>query len=325
MSSPSNTYASSSTPEHRFFLTAFLKSWGHADPMPAGVNDWDTPLSEEHPVPVVLLHGTWMNAYGTWSMIAPKLAARGFRVFALNYGSNDESLLGRRTCCFGNGGLLDATAEIGEFIDTVLERTGASQVDVIGHSQGSAQARMIVTENDGRFAGGEPKIRNIIGLAGSGHGTTMMGLGTFAAWLRDKLHGKIDVAGLLRSVLGQCAEDQIVDSDVVRYINRDGDTVPGVHYTMIGTRYDEVVTPWRTQFLTPGEGATVRNFCVQSDGNARDWSDHLSLCYSPRTFDLILERLSDSDNGSPGDYRKTHPHVIARVIPVLGQLRQRGY
>ncbi|MGP5928505.1 esterase/lipase family protein [Corynebacterium glyciniphilum] len=325
MSSPSNTYAASGTPEHRFFLTAFLKSWGHSDPMPAGVNDWDAPLSEEHPVPVVLLHGTWMNAYGTWSMIAPKLVARGFRVFALNYGSTDESFLGRRTCCFANGGLLDSAAEVDQFIDTVLERTGASQVDVIGHSQGGAQARMLVSKNEGASTDGTPRIRNVIELAGSGHGTTLMGLGTLAAWLRDRLRGKLDVSAILRAVLGQCAEDQIVGSDVVTHINRDGDTVPGVHYTMISTRYDEVVTPWRTQFLTPGDGATVHNFCVQSDGNARDWSDHLSLCYSPRTFDLILERLSDSDNGSAGAYRKSHPHVIARVLPVLGQLRQRGY
>lgn len=325
MSSPTNTYAASGAPEHRFFLTAFLRSWGHSDPMPAGVNDWDTPLPAEHPVPVVLLHGTWMNAYGTWSMIAPKLMSRGYRVFALNYGSNDESLLGRRACCFANGGLLESSEEVAEFIDTVLERTGASQVDVIGHSQGGAQARLLATGHDGRFTDGGPKIRNVIELAGSGHGTTMMGLGSKAVWLRDTLRGKVDVSAILRSILGQCAEDQVVGSDVVRHINRDGDTVPGVTFTMISTRYDEVVTPWRTQFLTPSEGAAVHNFCVQSDGNARDWSDHLSVCYSPRTVDLILERLSDSDTGEPGAYRKAHPHVVARVLPVLGQLRQRGH
>jgi triacylglycerol lipase len=327
MSSPTNTYPVTGAREHRFFLTAFLKSWGHSDPVPVGVNDWDTPLSEEHPVPVVLLHGTWMNAYGTWSMIAPALASRGYRVFALNYGSNDESFLGRRTCCFANGGLLDSSVEIAEFIDTVLERTGAQQVDVIGHSQGGAQARLLATGHDGRFAGDSPKIRNVIELAGSGHGTTMMGLGTMAAWLREKLRGKVDVSAVLRAVLGQCAEDQIVGSDVVQHINRHGDTVPGVTFTMISTRYDEVVTPWRTQFLDAGDGATVHNFCVQSDGNARDWSDHLSVCYSPRTVDLILERLTDSDSAASGDsgsYRDTHPHVVARVLPVLGMVGRKG-
>jgi triacylglycerol lipase len=324
MSSPTNTSPVTGARGHRFFLTAFLKSWGQSDPVPAGVNDWDTPLSEDHPVPVVLLHGTWMNAYGTWSMIAPELVSRGYRVFALNYGSTDESFLGRRTCCFANGGLLDSSVEIAAFIDTVLERTGARQVDVIGHSQGGAQARLLATGHDGRFAGDSPKIRNVIELAGSGHGTTMMGLGTMAAWLREKLLGKVDVSAVLRAVLGQCAEDQIVGSDVVQQINRHGDTVPGVTFTMISTRYDEVVTPWRTQFLDPGDGATVHNHCVQSDGNAGDWSDHLSVCYSPRTLDLVLERLSDSDTGASGAYRAATPHVVARVLPVLGQIGKRG-
>lgn len=323
--SPAGTARSVGVPDHRFFLSAFLRSWGRHDPLPSRVNDWETPMSEEHPVPVVLLHGTWMNAYGTWSYIAPKLVARGYRVFALNYGGDDESLLGRRRCCFASGPLLDATEDIGRFIDRVLEATGAEKVDVVGHSQGSAQARMLVTEHEGRFAGGEPKIRNIIGLAGSGNGTTLMGLGTLTAKLREALHGRVDVSRIVRSVLGGCAEDQIVDSDVINHINRDGHTVPGVDYTMIGTRYDEVVTPWRTQFLTPGEGASVRNHCVQSDGNSGDWSDHLSICYSPRSFDLILERLSDSDSGEDGAYRRAHPHVVARVVPVLGQLLQRGY
>lgn len=311
----SRTNASS----HRFFLTAFLKSWGNRDPLPAQVNDWDTPMPDEHPVPVVLLHGTWMNAYGTWSMIAPELAARGHRVFAVNYGTNPESLLGRRKSCFANGALLDATGEIADFIDTVLERTGAEQVDVIGHSQGSAQTRLLVTENEGRFAG---KVRNLIGLAGSGHGTTMMGIGSLTARLRDTLDkksgGRVSVSALLRRILGQCAEDQIVGSDTVQHINRHGDTVPGVTYTMIGTKYDEIVTPWRTQFLDAGEQATVHNLCVQADDNGRDWSDHLSVCYSPRTLDLIVERLSDSDTGDDGGYRDRNPHVTARVLPVLG-------
>lgn len=317
------------TSSHRFFVPAFFRSWGSATKMPAGVNDWETPPSPEHPVPVVLIHGTWMNSYNTWSYLAPELAARGYRVFALNYGSSNESFLGRRTSCFANGALRDSTYEIARFVDRVLEATGAEQVDVVGHSQGSAQTRMLVTEHGRRFAGAPdadgghgdlPTVRNLIGLAGSGHGTTMMGLGTLAATLRDRLRGKVDVAKILRSVLGQCAEDQIVDSETVRHINRDGDTVPGVTYTMIGTKYDQIVTPWRTQFLEAGEGATVHNLCVQSDGNAGDWSDHLSVCYSPRTLDLILERLSDADSGDDGAYRRTHRHVTARVLPLLGRI-----
>ncbi|HIW90875.1 MAG TPA: alpha/beta fold hydrolase [Candidatus Corynebacterium avicola] len=310
-------------PNHRFFLPAFFRSFGSTDKMPNGVNDWDSPMSEEHPVPVVLFHGTWMSSYGTWSLIGPELASRGYRVFAVNYGTNPESFVGRRKCCFGNGALLESQPEVADFIDRVLEATGAEQVDVIGHSQGSAQTRLLVTENDGRFAGGTPKIRNIIGIAGSGHGTSLMGIGTGLVKLRDKLEGKFDLSKLIRAILGQCAEDQVLGSDAVEFINRQGDTVPGVTYTMIGTKYDEIVTPWRVQFLEAGEGATAHNFCVQDD-NPTDRSDHLALLYSPRTLDLILERLSDSDTGEDGAYRRSNPMVTGRVLPMLGLIGKAG-
>ncbi|HJC84204.1 MAG TPA: alpha/beta fold hydrolase [Candidatus Corynebacterium faecigallinarum] len=319
----STSYTPPYTPNHRHFLPAFLRSFGSTDKMPSGVNDWDSPLSEEHPVPVVLFHGTWMSSYGTWSLIAPELANHGYRVFALNYGTNPESFLGRRKCCFANGPLLESQDEVAAFIDRVLKATGAEQVDVIGHSQGSAQTRLLLSEHEGRFAGGAPKIRNVIGIAGGGHGTTLMGIGSGLSRLRDKLEGKFDLSKLLRKTLGQCAEDQVVGSDVVAHINRNGDTVPGVTYTMIGSKYDEIVTPWRIQFLEAGEGATAHNFSVQDD-NPTDMSDHLSLLYSPRTLDLILERLSDSDSGEDGAYRRDHPMVTGRVLPLLGLIGKAG-
>lgn len=168
-----------------------------------------------------------------------------------------------------------------------------------------------------------PKIRNVIGIAGAGHGTTLMGIGSGLSRLRDKLEGKFDLSKLLRKTLGQCAEDQVVGSDVVAHINRNGDTVPGVTYTMIGSKYDEIVTPWRIQFLEAGEGATAHNFSVQDD-NPTDMSDHLSLLYSPRTLDHILERLSDSDSGEDGAYRRDHPMVTGRVLPLLGLIGKAG-
>ncbi|MGO1950939.1 MAG: esterase/lipase family protein [Mycobacteriaceae bacterium] len=308
------------SPNHRSFLPAFVRGWGSPDRMPRGVNDWDTPLPEDHPVPVILIHGTWLNSYNTWSMIAPELASRGYRLFALNYGTNSESFVGRRKSCFANGPLLDAVDEIAEFIDRVLEATGAPQVDLIGHSQGSAQSLLQVSETDGRFGGADPRIRNIIGLGCSSHGTTATGIGSGTAWLRDKLDGKVDVSVILRRILGQCAEDQIVGSDATAHISGGGDTVPGVTYTMIASKYDEIVTPWRQALLEEGEGATVHNNVLQDHGNTGDKSDHMSMLYSPRSLDLILERLSDSDSGEEGAYRRDNPQVTARVLPLLGEI-----
>lgn len=307
-------------PNHRFFLSAFLRGWGSSDRMPRGVNDWSTPPSTEHPVPVVLIHGTWLNSYNTWSYIAPALASHGYSVFAFNYGTNPESFVGRRKSCFANGPLLDAVDEVSDYIDRVLEETGAEQVDLIGHSQGGAQSLLQVNGRDGRFGGENLRVRNIITLGCSVHGTTASGVGTAVNWLHDKLEGKVDVLKIIHSILGQCAEDQIAGSDFASYATSEGDTVPGITYTMIASKYDEIVTPWRNAFVEPVEGATVHNIKLQDDGNQRDLSDHLSMLYSPRAVDLILERLADSDSGEEGGYRRTNPAVTARVLPVLGKV-----
>lgn len=49
--------------------------------------------------------------------------------------------------------------------------------------------------------------------------------------------------------------------------------MPGVRYTVIATRYDEVVTPYRSQFL---DGPNVRNILIQ-DLCALDLSEHASI------------------------------------------------
>lgn len=305
----------------RSFAQAFIASHRHPHRMPAGVNDWDTPLpgTGRGSVPVVLLHGTWMNSYCSWALLAPTLVDAGHRVFAVNYGQDRGCVLGRRPACFGNAALVEAQVEVAAFIDEVLERTGAPQVDIIGHSQGVAQARMYLTDSGGAgdpANGVAPRVRRLIGIGGSNHGTTAAGIGTLGRWLKNR-----GLYGPLRDVLGRCAEDQMVGSAAMAHFNRDGDTVPGVDHTMICSRYDEVVTPWRTQQLVAGDGAVVRNLLVQEHGNRRDFSEHLAIMYSPRTIDLILETL---DDGEPGDYRARTPHVTGTVLPLWGEVRRRA-
>ncbi|MGX1502739.1 UNVERIFIED_CONTAM: hypothetical protein RKD43_001364 [Streptomyces graminofaciens] len=53
----------------------------------------------------------------------------------------------------------------------------------------------------------------------------------------------------------------------------------GVRYTVIATRYDEVVTPWRSQYLS---GPNVRNVLLQ-DLCPLDLSEHVAI----GVFDLI--------------------------------------
>lgn len=56
-------------------------------------------------------------------------------------------------------------------------------------------------------------------------------------------------------------------------LNEGGDTVPGVKYTVLATKYDEVVTPYRSQFLS---GSGVHNVLLQ-DLCALDLSEHVAI------------------------------------------------
>ncbi|MBF6090294.1 lipase, partial [Nocardia cyriacigeorgica] len=68
------------------------------------------------------------------------------------------------------------------------------------------------------------------------------------------------------------------------------DTVAGVDYTIVGSRYDEITNPYDLTFLKPGPGATVRNITLQ-EGCEQDISDHLTMMYSPRALSIALNAL----------------------------------
>ena len=69
-------------------------------------------------------------------------------------------------------------------------------------------------------------------------------------------------------------------------------TRSGIHtpYDAIATRYDEVVTPYRNQFLKAGPGAKVRNITLQ-DVCPLDLSEHISIAYDSNALQIVLNAL----------------------------------
>jgi triacylglycerol esterase/lipase EstA (alpha/beta hydrolase family) len=120
-----------------------------------------------------------------------------------------------------------------------------------------------------KFLGGAAKVHTLVGLAPSNHGTTLDGLAVLAA----QFPGATDI---LNSACPACA-DQVVGSDLLTRLNSGGDTVPGVNYTVIASRYDEVVTPYSSQFLS---GSGVHNVTLQ-DLCAVDISEHVAMAFDP--------------------------------------------
>ncbi|WP_408925170.1 esterase/lipase family protein [Corynebacterium sp. YSMAA1_1_F7] len=299
------------------FIPKFLSSLLRDNPLPEGVNKWDTPL--DGATPTVLIHGTWLNAYNTWDYVAKKLIAAGHPVFAVNYGKDRSAFVGKAAGVYANNFLRTSQEEVAAFIDEVIERTGASKVNLVGHSQGVAQARLYLSDSGGadRADVARNKVDRLVGVGPAHHGTTLSGVSTLAE--RVDPHNKS--AGFLEKLLGGAAIDQRVGSEFGEHLNREGDTTPGVDYTMITAKYDGIATPRLKQVMVAGEGARVRNLSVQDD-NPFDLSGHLAMLYSPRVADLILEALEPGEDG-PATYRAAHPLRRGVVLPMMGEFRMR--
>nr|WTB30195.1 lipase family protein [Streptomyces sp. NBC_00830] len=226
-----------------------------------GWNDYSCKPSAAHPRPVVLVHGTFGNSVDNWLVLAPYLVGRGYCVYSLDYGQ----LPG---VPFFNGlGPIDKSAgQLATFVAQVLAATGATEADIVGHSQGGMMPNYYL-----KFLGGAAKVNALIGLAPDNHGTTLLGLTNLLPYFP----GAEDLLNAHTPGLA----DQMAGSPFMTKLNAGGDTVPGVRYTVIATRYDEVVTPYRSQYL---DGPNVRNVLLQ-DLCPVDLSEHVAI----GTVDLI--------------------------------------
>ncbi|UGY90579.1 esterase/lipase family protein [Streptomyces gobiensis] len=223
---PSAAYADSST-------TTTSKGW----------NDWSCKPSAQHPRAVVLAHGTFGNSIDNWLGLAPYLVRRGYCVFSLDYGQLPGVPF------FHGLGPVDKSAEqLGAYVDRVLKATGTQEVDIVGHSQGGMMPRHYLS-----FLGGAEKVNALVGIAPDNKGTDLHGLTKLLTYFP----GMDDAIGMSAPGL----RDQIAGSEFLKRLNEGGDTVPGVKYTVIATRYDQVVTPYQSQFL---DGPDVRNVLLQN-------------------------------------------------------------
>ncbi|MCK1818609.1 alpha/beta fold hydrolase [Streptomyces sp. XM83C] len=226
----------------------------HASAAPSsGWNDYSCKPSAAHPRPVVLVHGTLGNSVDNWLGLAPYLQHRGYCVYSLDYGQ-----LPNVPFFHGLGPIDKSAQQLSDFVDKVLASTGAAKADLVGHSQGGMMPRWYL-----KFLGGAAKVNALVGIAPSNHGTTLSGLTSLLPYFPG--------AEALLDAATPALAQQIVGSDFLTKLNAGGDTVPGVRYTVLATRYDEVVTPYRTQFLS---GSGVRNVVLQ-DLCPLDLSEHV--------------------------------------------------
>jgi triacylglycerol esterase/lipase EstA (alpha/beta hydrolase family) len=249
----------------------------------AGGNNGCKP-SAAHPYPVVLVHATFADEGSNWVTLAPLLANAGYCVYGFNYG--ETILSGLLGSIDGLGNIEHSAEELKTFVSKVLSRTKATQVDLVGHSQGGMMPNYYI-----KFLGGASKVKTFIGLSPSNHGTTVSGLTTL---IEQFPFASLLVPVFLEVIGAPALPQQEAGSAFEKKLFAGGDTLAGPRYVVIQTTHDEVVTPYTNAFLS---GSNVANIAVQNQCS-KDPVGHIGMFEDSPALQNVLNQLSASPNPS---------------------------
>ncbi len=168
----------------------------------------------------------------------------------------------------------------------MLRETGAEQVDLLGHSEGTVMPRWWLT-----FLGGTPKVHRYVQLTPLWQGTNLAGIGELLKLFKGISPGSAEptLEYLFASAgCGSCPQF----ARGSRYLNMvnaaPGPAIPSIEYTNIVTKYDELVAPYTSGLL---DAPNVKNFVLQ-DVCATDYAEHAAVAYDPMAAQLVLNALA---------------------------------
>ena len=249
-------------------------------PAPTGANVPCKP-SDEHPHPVVLVHGTFERMAQNWKTISPLLKDEGYCVFAIDYGTNGLGRIGR------------SAQELDLFVERLLRYTGAEKVQLVGHSQGGMMPRYWI-----KYLGGKSKVEDLVGLAPSNYGTNLGNATSQNSTAVDfGLEPEDNPDG--DNPCYSC-DQQGADSRFIKRLNAGDDTPGGGSFTQIATDDDEIIIPFRNCFL---KGTVeTRNVILQNYYRKKYGTEptvtHQNIYEDPVAYQFMLDAL---DNPGPVD------------------------
>ncbi|GAA5168465.1 alpha/beta hydrolase [Pseudonocardia eucalypti] len=253
-----------------------------------GLDDRGCRPSERHPSPVVLLHGLGGNGPGNLGPLGRRLAGEGYCAYQLTYGQPVPGVpVG------GLNRIEESAREIGEFIERVRADTGASKVDIVGHSEGGFLSLYVPKK-----LGIARKVDTVVALAPPTHGTTFGGLVSVA----DTAQQRELVDRVLRQSGCQACPQLLPGGSAVRELDDGPIAQDGIAYTVIATRADALVTPHESELLGTEETAFIRergvhNLYVQDEVPV-DAVGHIGLAYDEAVHRMVLNAL-DPDRAEP--------------------------
>lgn len=286
---------------------------------PPGSNIPCTP-SAEHPDPVILVHGLAADQNDNWQALSPFLADHGYCVYTITYGNRASDPRPFNEI----GGLSDMAAtanQLALFVKAVRAQTGASKVDIVGHSEGGTMPDYFL-----KFGGGSQVVAHFVMLSGAIHGTTFWGMS--ALYDMGAAYGfSSEEMALFGSLCTACTEF-FPSSPFIQALDApnptgsgagaatcpyDGAAVDGVSYTSIATKYDELVRPYTSDFIDPrcagpAYGIGVRNIVLQQQCPL-DFADHVDISADPVAAQDVLNAL---------DPAQAEPVRCVLTLPAVG-------
>jgi triacylglycerol lipase len=289
--------ASASYPVRYDFSQGMTAQAAHPNSPPPGANDWGCHPSSAHPDPVVLVHGLLANQTVNWQTISPLLANRGYCVFSLTYGTTPNvSFPG-----YQPGGLTtmeQSANQLAAFVDEVRAATGARYVDIVGHSEGSLMPDYYV-----KYVGGWKVVRRYVGITTLWHGTNPLGLATL-----NEIGSAYGISQVLQQQITPYCEscyEFLAGSPFIAKLRLGGIAVPGVAYTSIVTRNDELVVPYTSGIE---QAPNMTNLVVQQQCPL-DQAEHVAMAADPVVAQDVLNALDPK-----------HPARVpcTAVLPLVG-------
>ena len=274
-------------------------------PVP-GANDFSCAPTPDKPYPVVLAHGAATDAQRSFRELAPALHRQGYCVFVANVGRvplpgvglNGVSSPGwpglgpvaaalQGDAVYGVADISAQASELGAFVTAVRAVTGAPRVIMVGHSTGGTEIRELVRRHP-------EEIDSVVTVGTPYRGSTFDGLPTMFPF-----YGALGLDGeqTAAQVFGPAGAEQIPGAPTLAQLNADGETQPGIRYTAIASRTDEVITPPDTALLADPRGGN-RNMWVQ-DGCPNLAISHNQLLSDPRSIAVIVAAVAGTPPPPP--------------------------
>jgi triacylglycerol lipase len=252
-----------------------------------GTNDWSCVPSAEHPDPVVLVHGLMGNKATNWPTYGPLLHNEGYCVFALTYGTSSQAPAQFREAFGGLTKMEESAEELGAFVARVLASTSATKVDIVGHSEGTVMPNYYA-----KFLGGGAFIDDYVGIAPIWHGTNVGGFGTLSTLGTPFGFSPANFA-LFEDYFASGPQLLKGSEFMTKMRSGGGPAVPGVTYTNIVTKYDELVVPYKSG-IEPG----MTNIVVQK-GCVLDLAEHFAIVSDPIAAQYVLNALDPDHAQKP--------------------------